>query len=96
MSCCDFLAFVRWSTGEIMDTMTRVYLLGHLKSAGSRYSYGNADFFKKLLSNRYIWRGRAVVACQPHKLKVGGPNPSPVTNFRRNSVKGCQNALGES
>ena len=32
-----------------MDTMTRAYILGHLKSAGSRYSYGNADFlFEKL------------------------------------------------
>ena len=30
-----------------MDTMTRAYLIGLLKSAGSRYSYGNADFLKE-------------------------------------------------
>ena len=42
---CDFLAFVRQSTGEIVDTMTRAYLLGLLKSAGSRHFFDNADFF---------------------------------------------------
>ena len=31
-------------------TMTREYLLGHLKSAGSRYSFDNADFFKGRLA----------------------------------------------
>ncbi len=36
-------------------------------------------FFKKLLSNRYISRGRAVVARQAHNLEAGGPNPSPAT-----------------
>ena len=58
--------------------MTRAYLLGLLKSAGSRYSFDNADFLK-LLSNRYISRGRAVVARQAHNLEAGGPNPSPAT-----------------
>ena len=62
-----------------MDTMTRAYLLRLLKSAGSRYSYGNADFLK-LFSNRYISRGRAEVARQAHNLEAVGSNPSPATN----------------
>ena len=62
-----------------MDTMTRGEYYRNLKSAGSRYSFDNADFFKKLLSNRHISRGRAVLARQAHNLEAGGPNPSPAT-----------------
>lgn len=42
--------------GELMDTITRVYSLGLLKSAGSRYSYDNADFLRNYL-NIDIYRG---------------------------------------
>lgn len=32
-----------------MDTMTRAYIIGHLKSVGSRYFFDNTDFlFEKL------------------------------------------------
>ena len=66
-----------------MDTMTRAYLLRLLKSAGSRYSYGNADFLK-LFSNRYISRISVMVKREAHNLETViarlGSNPRSATN----------------